>query len=79
LLPHLRRLENYISQLPSARHATLCLDIRGSACLAVGDDKALRAWTTRMESLLKCILEKLSLSFHRVYLGHKQFSVPAPL
>lgn len=58
LLSHLTRLEKYLSRLPSVRHVALCLDIRGSACLAVGDDKALRAWTTRMESLLTYILEK---------------------
>ncbi|KAF7340435.1 hypothetical protein MVEN_01963600 [Mycena venus] len=58
LLRHLTRAEDYISRLPSVKHVTLCLDGRGSVCLSVGDDRELRAWTTRLESLLACIVKK---------------------
>ncbi|KAF8128048.1 hypothetical protein K438DRAFT_1948900 [Mycena galopus ATCC 62051] len=58
LLPHIERLEKYISCLPSVQHVTLELDTWGSVCLAVGDDRALRAWAIDMESLLNCIVEK---------------------
>ncbi|KAJ7902407.1 hypothetical protein B0H13DRAFT_2513426 [Mycena leptocephala] len=42
LLPHLKRLEHYISRLPSATNITLELDVPGSRCLSVGDDRALQ-------------------------------------
>ncbi|KAJ7321000.1 hypothetical protein DFH08DRAFT_385174 [Mycena albidolilacea] len=80
LLTHLTRLENYLSRLPSVRHVTLCLDTRGSVCLAVGDDKALRAWTTRMKSLLNCILEKQCECLTMMYGGQltKSYKLTPP-
>ncbi|KAJ6459675.1 hypothetical protein C8R45DRAFT_1221380 [Mycena sanguinolenta] len=62
LLVHLTRLESYISRLPSVKRVTLCLDVRGSVCLSVGDDRSLRAWTAGLESLLNCIVEKKCVS-----------------
>ncbi|KAJ7249771.1 hypothetical protein B0H12DRAFT_1121671 [Mycena haematopus] len=58
LIPHLERLENYISHLPSVQCVTLVLDDRGSVCLSVGDDRALRTWTVHLERLLNCIVKK---------------------
>lgn len=63
----LQRLENYISRLPSLKHVTLQLDIRGSACLSVGSEEGLRAWTTGMESLLNCIVRTQCTSLTMLY------------
>ncbi|KAF7332946.1 hypothetical protein MVEN_02400500 [Mycena venus] len=58
LLPHLKRLETFISCLPSVDSVTLELDTQASGCLAVGDDRALRAWAIHLESLLNCVVRK---------------------
>ncbi|KAJ7610752.1 hypothetical protein DFH06DRAFT_1308621 [Mycena polygramma] len=58
LLRHLGRLERYISRLPVVKRVTLQLDNRGSGCLSVGGDRQLRAWASRLESLLNCIVGK---------------------
>ncbi|KAJ7232454.1 hypothetical protein B0H12DRAFT_1239651 [Mycena haematopus] len=67
LLLHLTRLENYISRLPSVKHVTLCLDVRGSMCLSVGNDDGLRAWAASLESLLNCIVKKQCECLTMVY------------
>ncbi|KAJ6459666.1 hypothetical protein C8R45DRAFT_1030670 [Mycena sanguinolenta] len=72
LLIHLKRLESYVSQLPSVKRVTLRLDVRGSACLSVGDDRSLRAWTAGLESLLNCIVEKKCVSLSMM--GGMQFT-----
>ncbi|KAJ7460294.1 hypothetical protein FB451DRAFT_1371752 [Mycena latifolia] len=58
LLPHLRRVEAFISRLLFVKHVTLALDTPGSVCLSVGDDQELRAWTSNLEALLNCIIKK---------------------
>ncbi|KAJ6534815.1 hypothetical protein B0H19DRAFT_1271511 [Mycena capillaripes] len=58
LLSHLKRLEKYISRLPSVKVVQLQLDVAGSVCLSSGDDHALKAWTGQLESLLNCIVKK---------------------
>ncbi|KAF7367718.1 hypothetical protein MSAN_00835600 [Mycena sanguinolenta] len=62
LLIHLARLETYISGLSSVKSVALHLDVRGSVCLSVGNDRSLRAWTAALESLLNCIVEKKCVS-----------------
>ncbi|KAJ7460319.1 hypothetical protein FB451DRAFT_508294 [Mycena latifolia] len=56
LLPHLRRLERFISRLPSVNDVTLRFDTRGSVCLSVGDDQALKAWASALGALLNCVV-----------------------
>ncbi|KAJ6578193.1 hypothetical protein B0H19DRAFT_1122635 [Mycena capillaripes] len=69
LLSHLQRLENYVSRLPSVEQVTLHLDTKGSACLCVGDDPALRAWVGHLESLLNCIVGKQCSSLTMLHGG----------
>ncbi|KAJ7460248.1 hypothetical protein FB451DRAFT_1563333 [Mycena latifolia] len=54
LLPHLRRLERFISRLPFVNDVTLRFDTQGSMCLYVGDDQALKD----LGGLLNCIVKK---------------------
>ncbi|KAJ6464858.1 hypothetical protein C8R45DRAFT_1023399 [Mycena sanguinolenta] len=63
LIPHIDRLTNYFSRLPSVQHVTLVLDSSGGTCLAVGDDRALRAWSIHLGRLLNCIVKKQCSSF----------------
>ncbi|KAF7361398.1 hypothetical protein MSAN_01172900 [Mycena sanguinolenta] len=58
LLPHLRRFRKFVSRFPSVNRVTLQLDARNSMCNATGDDKALRAWSSSLEALLNCLVEK---------------------
>ncbi|KAJ6510574.1 hypothetical protein C8R45DRAFT_964542 [Mycena sanguinolenta] len=58
LLPHLRRFRKFLSRFPSVRRVTLQLDARNSMCNATGDDKALRAWSSCLGTLLNCLVEK---------------------
>ncbi|KAJ6595144.1 hypothetical protein DFH09DRAFT_159175 [Mycena vulgaris] len=82
ILPHLRRLESLIARLSSVKHVTLQLDTMGSICLSVGDDQALRGWTSHLESLLNCIVEKRCSSLTMVHGGQftraYELSPPAP-
>jgi hypothetical protein len=55
-LPHLKRVEGPISCLPSIKNVPLELDVEGRRSLPVGNDKALKAWTSHLESLLNRIL-----------------------
>ncbi|KAJ7440730.1 hypothetical protein FB451DRAFT_1442934 [Mycena latifolia] len=52
LLPHLRRLERFISRLPFVNDVILRFDAQGSVCFSVGDDQALKD----LGGLLNCIV-----------------------
>ncbi|KAJ7092918.1 hypothetical protein B0H15DRAFT_832950 [Mycena belliarum] len=71
LLPHLRRLQTFITRLPAVEHVTLVLDASNSAdmCLSVGDDKGLEAWAAHLEALLNCIVRKHCKSLALVHGG----------
>ncbi|KAF7341300.1 hypothetical protein MVEN_01866200 [Mycena venus] len=69
LLSHLKRLEKYISRLPSVKVVKLQLDVAGSVCLSIGDDRALKAWTEQLERLLNCIVKKQCKSLTMEYGG----------
>ncbi|KAJ7319090.1 hypothetical protein DFH08DRAFT_891503 [Mycena albidolilacea] len=58
LLPHLARFRKFITRFPSVGRVTLQLDARNSMCNATGDDKALRAWSFALGSLLNCLVQR---------------------
>ncbi|KAJ7471950.1 hypothetical protein FB451DRAFT_1251488 [Mycena latifolia] len=58
LLPHVRRFRRFVSRFPSVSRVTLQLDARNSMCNAVGDDAALRAWSSTLGGLLNTLVEK---------------------
>ncbi|KAJ7143291.1 hypothetical protein C8R43DRAFT_1014975 [Mycena crocata] len=58
LLPHLRRFRRFILRFPSVKKVTLQLDARNSMCNTVGDDAALRAWSSTLGGLLNSLVER---------------------
>ncbi|KAJ6524453.1 hypothetical protein DFH09DRAFT_187118 [Mycena vulgaris] len=58
LLPHVRRFRKFICRFPSVKKVTLQLDSRNSMCNAVGDDAALRAWSSTLGGLLNSLVER---------------------
>ncbi|KAJ7675492.1 hypothetical protein B0H17DRAFT_833674, partial [Mycena rosella] len=58
LLPHVGRFRKFISRFPSVKRVTLQLDSRNSMCNAVGDDAALRAWSSALGGLLNSLVER---------------------
>ncbi|KAJ7119626.1 hypothetical protein C8R44DRAFT_788551 [Mycena epipterygia] len=58
LLPHLRRFRRFISRFSSVKRVTLQLDARNSMCNTVGDDVALRAWSSTLGGLLNSLVER---------------------
>ncbi|KAJ7085969.1 hypothetical protein C8R43DRAFT_965136 [Mycena crocata] len=72
-LDHLKRAQGLIAQLPPLKRVELQLDVRGSICLSVGGDDALRLWAYHIQDLLSCILENectaLALAYGSQFTG----------
>ncbi|KAJ6491585.1 hypothetical protein DFH09DRAFT_1453253 [Mycena vulgaris] len=58
LLPHVCRFPKFVCHFPSVKKVTLQLDSRNSMCNAVGDDAALRAWSSTLGGLLNSLVER---------------------
>ncbi|KAJ7291797.1 hypothetical protein C8J57DRAFT_1458504 [Mycena rebaudengoi] len=58
---HLARVRRFISRFPSVKKVTLqfaSFDNKEDRSLSVGNDEALRAWTSNLGDLLNCILDR---------------------
>ncbi|KAJ6617643.1 hypothetical protein B0H10DRAFT_2032377 [Mycena sp. CBHHK59/15] len=80
LLYHLQRVKGLVWRFPSVKEVILQLDVRGSICLSVGDDEALRAWASNLGDLLNCIVDRKCSSLTVRYGGQltKAFEVFLP-
>ncbi|CAK5264441.1 unnamed protein product [Mycena citricolor] len=70
LLPHVRRLQNFIQRFRTVGRVTLQLDARNSMCNSTGDDTALREWTRVMGGLFNALLERRSTHLTIRYGGY---------
>ncbi|KAF7293215.1 hypothetical protein HMN09_01199700 [Mycena chlorophos] len=58
LIPHVKRVTNFISRFPSVKRVSLQLDAQNSQCNSAGDDAAVRAWSLAFGRLLNTLSKR---------------------
>ncbi|KAJ7645181.1 hypothetical protein DFH06DRAFT_1136644 [Mycena polygramma] len=71
LLQHLKRVQEFLSRIPSINNVSLEFDHQDSPCLSVGNDATLRAWASGLGDLLNSVLETQCASLTVLYGGHE--------